>query len=517
MGFKVGVNHVSEVHDPRIQLYPWSNPNATSLKRMTKRRRIFVMHNVIGATSYGVNENNLASLESCLTGRLFKMYKNGEYLDPLPYKGDKVFEDSFKRLARIKGCFSSRKSRKETVLSYTGRKRTLYSKAMETLSHTPVRPSDARSRFFQKYEKIDTSKIPRCIQPRSTRYHLELATFLKHEEHEVYNALAKMFGHDVVAKGKNINQTALMFENAFKEFDNPVAIGIDASKFDMHVRRQVLELEHSVYLYMYRHSPDLPLLTQLLKWQLHNKGSASTYDGKLTFQVEGTRFSGDINTSLGNVIIMCLIVYSFFDKYKFKHYRLIDNGDDAVIVLDRSNLHVLNPFNEYASTLGFRIVREEPVYKLEHVRFCQMAPIYAPNESSNYVMVREPHNLFQKDIMSTHDLRNLSIRRKWIYAVGAGGTAMYGNIPCLRDFYYSYMKQGNPKSRMCNDREISNMAFYYWGRNMEHTYESILDETRMSYYHAFGVPPHRQMLIEKRFQQVSWIDLEIMHQQLPNL
>lgn len=511
MSFREGVDHFSEVNDPRIQTFPWVCSDATSVRRIHRKRRMYVLNNVIGSTKFGVNQDSLGSLKCCLTGRLYKMYKNGVYYDPLPYKGNKHFEAAFAKLARIKGNGSSRKSLKETVDSYTGRKRTLYSKAMESLEHTPLVEKDSHSKFFQKFEKIDTTKIPRCIQPRSTRYHLELASFLKHEEHHIYGALARMFGHDVVAKGKNVEQTAAMFENAFFAFNDPVAIGIDASKFDMHVTRRVLQLEHSVYLKMYEHDNDIDVLRKLLMWQLDNQGTAKTYDGILKFTVSGTRFSGDINTSLGNVIIMCLLVYGFFRQRKLKNYRLIDNGDDAVIVLERKDAHHMKSFNSYANDIGFRIEIEQTVDKLEHVRFCQMAPIYSPNEHSQYTMVREPTNLFQKDIMSTHDLRRVSIRRKWMYAVGEGGLSMYGNIPCLRDFYYSYVRQGNPHSNMRRDREIMNMAAYYWGRGMHKKYSDIANATRLSYYEAFGVAPHEQLMFEKQCAQADWINLHIDH------
>lgn len=509
MSFREGVDHHSEVGDPRIQTFPWCSSDATSIKRIHRRRRIYVLNNVIGSTRYGVNQDSLESLKCCLTGRLYKMYKNNVYYDPLPYQGNKHFELAFVKLARIKGSDSSRKSLLETVNSYTGRKRTLYSKAMESLKHSPLVEKDSHSKFFQKFEKIDTTKIPRCIQPRSTRYHLELASFLKHEEHQVYGALHTMFGHDVVAKGKNVEQTAAMFEQAFENFREPVAVGLDASKFDMHVRKEVLQLEHSVYLNMYKHDPDHRMLKQLLEWQLDNKGTAKTYDGILKFSVNGSRFSGDINTSLGNVIIMCLLIYAFFSQQQFKNYRLIDNGDDAVVVMEKADLHRMGRFQSYANTIGFRIEIEEPVSVLEHVRFCQMAPIYCPNQYSQYTMVRDPENLFQKDIMSTHDLRSLSIRRKWMYAVGEGGLSMYGNVPCLRDFYYSYVRQGDPCSKMKNDREIMNMAAHYWGRGMHKKYSNILDRTRLSYYEAFNVPPHEQLLFESKCASADWLNLSI--------
>lgn len=490
------MEHVAGAHDPRITMKPWTVTQAQQLKHLNRKRRVFVLEDLNEGSELGVNENNINTLEACLTGRLFKMYKNGKYYDPLPYKNCKSFEKQFHQLKHLLGNDYVRQSRIDTVNSYCGRKFSLYMNAMRSLEVKPLTRKDGYSNFFMKMEKINTTKIPRCIQPRNVRYHLDLARYLKPQETHIYRTLKRMFGYDVVAKHKNVYQVAEMFVEARDCFIDPVFIGIDAAKFDMHVTKEVLALEHSIYLHMYKQDPEL---AKLLSWQVHNRGFASTYDGQLEFEIEGTRFSGDINTSLGNVIIMVLMINSYFRKI---NYRLINNGDDAYVICERTELKYVQKFPEFAINCGFRIEMEEPVYKMEHVRFCQMAPINVGD--GKFVMVRDPKNSMQKDIMSFHDLRNKDVREKWMYAVGYGGLAMTGNIPVLRNFYNYYYRVGNPNSKMLvGDREVANSAYTYWGKGLLPEYRTVREETRVSYFEAFDVTPDEQLKWEKHYNSLS--------------
>lgn len=491
------MNHSSSVSDSRIRIFPWK-VNTGTMMRIYKRRRVFVLKNIhpwIDCT-LGVNEPNLATLTACLTGRLFYMYKNGVYHPPLKYQGCSSFERQFAILKHTVGSKATVRSHEQVVSTYHGRKKTLYSKASESLSIRPLERKDGYSRFFMKFEKINTKKVPRCIQPRSVRYHLSLAAYLKHEEHYIYKCIGKMFGYDVVAKGKNIKEVGKMFTDAASCFDNPCFIELDAEKFDMHVTREVLELEHSIYLHMYKNDR---FLAKMLDWQIHNRGTASTYDGYLKFSIKGTRFSGDINTSLGNVIIMCLMLKSYFDNTG-KKYKLINNGDDAVVVCERRDLACLDGITAHSEKCGFRIKVENISYELEKLRFCQMAPVF---DGEQYTMVRDPKNLFQKDVMSFHNLTNRKIREKWMYAVGYGGLAMYGNIPILRDFYHYYYRYGNPKSKMLlGDREIQSSAYFYWGRGMLPEYRDIDPRARLSFFKAFDYTPDEQEKFERHYAKL---------------
>lgn len=68
---------------------------------------------------------------------------------------------------------------------------------------------------------------------------------------------------------------------------------------------QALKWEHSIYNAMFRSDE----LAELLGWQLTNKGFARTTDGLIKYEVKGCRMSGDMNTALGNCMIMCALVY----------------------------------------------------------------------------------------------------------------------------------------------------------------------------------------------------------------
>lgn len=85
---------------------------------------------------------------------------------------------------------------------YLGRKRTIYQKAVDSLTERPLSRKDGYLSTFLKAEKINFSKkpdpAPRVIQPRPPRYNAVVGVYLKPLEHPVYRALGKMHGSTVV-------------------------------------------------------------------------------------------------------------------------------------------------------------------------------------------------------------------------------------------------------------------------------------------------------------------------------
>ena len=120
----------------------------------------------------------------------------------------------------------------------------------------------------------------------------------------------------------------------------PTAVGLDASRFDQHINKLLLKFEHMVYkMWSELEGDDLPPLWILLQAQLDNCGIYVGMDGILRYKVDGCRMSGDMNTSLGNVIIMCSLMYSFFEhKNMLGEISLLNDGDDCVIIMERSNV-----------------------------------------------------------------------------------------------------------------------------------------------------------------------------------
>lgn len=46
--------------------------------------------------------------------------------------------------------------------------------------------------------------------------------------------------------------------------------------------------------------------------------------------------SGDMNTALGNCMLMCCLIISYLESKNIK-YDFINNGDDAVLFLERKH------------------------------------------------------------------------------------------------------------------------------------------------------------------------------------
>jgi len=472
-----------------------------SCKDRNRSRRLYEFRGFpFGDSTLGVNNTDIKSLYKAIAERLFKCKIDGIFQDPLVTDSERVnnYLGIFQRkLNRIIGTLTP-SSHLEVVNSYKGRRKTIYEKAYMSLLCKPVQKKDAYSIQFQKVEKIDTKKIPRCISPRNPRYNLELGRYLKLAEHKILRCIDRVFGYTVVGKGYNVRQLGKIVHDHWSQFRDPVCVVLDGVKFDAHVNEHLLRWEHQIYLNAYR---NCRFLAKLLGWQINNVGFAVCYDGVLKFFMKGRRYSGDMNTSLGNITIMLGWVYRMLlDIDLLTRTRVLNNGDDTIVFMERSDLQkFLAHITPSAATIGLRIRVDYVVDVIEKVRFCQMAPIYTP---TGYVMQRDYYNVIAKDVLSTHNLLDRKTREAWMYAVGYGGLAMSGEMPILRNMYYSYLRFGR-KTNFWQDPELMKSAFFYWGRGLVPYFSRIEPETRLSFYVAFGVTPDEQTSLEAWFDKVD--------------
>jgi len=298
---------------------------------------------------YGVHNNNLQNLLRGIRERVFAVEKEGELVSP-PRPDARVFEGEMAKFANSFDKLSPPTTPWTTVEfcgTYVGRRRTIYEAAAESLINAPLQRSDANSNSFLKAEKIPFGSkpdpAPRLIHPRSPRYNVEVGVFLKKIEHQVYHQVDTIWGHRTVLKGCNAHRTAAILRRKWEAFSHPVAIGLDASRFDQHVSVPALEWEHKRYLSMFQ-SGDRTRLAELLSWQLDTKCVARCLDGRVKYRVKGMRFSGDMNTSTGNCLLMSALVWSYCSSVGVKA-QLANNGDDCVLILDQSELSRLSSGN----------------------------------------------------------------------------------------------------------------------------------------------------------------------------
>lgn len=444
--------------------------------------------------AFSVPNNSINNLERGLLERIF-MVKTAKGLREPPQPVQGYLVKTLRQFKRKIMCYAPPTTKmdvKTFLASRPSRKRRVYENAFEDLKIREISRHDSVWDTFIKAEKMNlTSKpdpVPRLINPRSPRYNLLLGLYIKPAEHAIYHAIDTFMGARTVAKGRNAVERAEMLLSAWQDFDNPVAIGVDASRFDQHVSKQALEYEHSVYLALFQNDTEL---RRLLSWQLHNKGFAKSKTGGIRFEIEGVRGSGDMNTALGNVLLMCSMLWTFCKTFKIRA-RIVDDGDDAVVVVDRADEQKFyDHCKPWFLKLGFTMKYESSALKFEHIEFCQSQPVW---DGSRYVMCRDPRIVLSKDLIC---VRGFNSRKQWkqlMGSVGLSGMSLAGNLPVFWKFYQTFQPGGERLMESGMDYLAIGMEF----KQSEPTWDS-----RVSFFTCFGITPDEQLALESHYDTIN--------------
>lgn len=481
----------------------------------SRARYVVTVPHMSSRQDFGAHNNNLPNLLRALNERVFNVQSaNGLVPTPQPEKG------VWKKLNHVSRRLAARVTEFGTVVPLTDQefveqspsnKRNLYAAAAEEKRVRGWSKRDARIKAFVKFEKLNFTKksdpAPRIIQPRSPVYNIALGRYTRRVEEELYHALALDWGDDkeekVVMKGMTVEGVASQMRRKWLKYDQPVAVGLDASRFDQHVSADALRWEHSIYNAIF----NCPELAALLKLQLSNDGYAYLDGHKITYTTRGTRASGDMNTSLGNCLIMCSLIREYVRELGIK-CDLVNNGDDCVLFLDRRNLSKLSGLSEWFLKYGFEMEVEAPVYEFEEVVFCQAQPVLVSTAEDKWVMVRQPATALGKDSTCLAADSELAFRQ-WSYQVGTGGLALYGDMPIYKELYLAYRRNG-VASNVGRSLLVSDSGFMRATKQIvrgnEHSVVS--DDTRVSFYKAFGIIPSIQVEMEQELRRMDYAGLK---------
>lgn len=437
--------------------------------------------------SIKIHNNSYSNNYRALIERL--VFHKGER----PIKPQREFHLEASKRIRQYESIVPRISSAEFVEHYVGHKRKIYTKAANSLAKYPIEHKDSWIKAFVKDEKFCFKKkefqVPRLIQPRTPRFNLALGRFLQPMEKKIYGEIDSLYGHCVVMKGKNAVERATVLRRHWEDISEPVAVGIDASRFDQHTGRRALSYEHGVYL---RHTPKhlRRELKGLLKMQLTTYGTCYTETGNIRYQIPGVRCSGDVNTSLGNIIIMTHLVYDYMLSLGID-YRFINDGDDGVIIISRDNLVKLEGMFEWFEQYGYKMQAEEPVEVFERIEFCQSKPVW---DGNGYIMCRKPDVVMNRDAYTT---KSVETEGQWNYyrgAIGNCGIASAGGLPVLQNFYRALAR--GAKDVRSND---TSLGLYWAAIGLDRKYTPVSARTRFSFYLAFDITPDEQVRLEKRY------------------
>lgn len=389
-------------------------------------------------------------------------------------------------------------TRQEFVEYYRGRRRTLYQTAVDGLVLKPIRVQDSYLSTFIKAEKINLSlkadPAPRVIQPRKPRYNVEVGKYLLPLEHKMYDEIDRLFKSPTIMSKYNSKQQAEVIVDKWNSFVNPVCIGLDASRFDQHVGQEALLFEHSIYNELFKSKE----LASLLTWQLNNVGFASCETGKFKYVKKGSRMSGDMNTSLGNKILMCLMAKSYIDTKKFR-IEFVNNGDDCLIMFEKKYLKSISDLQSYFVGFGFKIVCEPPVYEVEHIEFCQCRPLYC---NGIWRMIRNVKTCLMKDVTAVNLAHDVDMFKSWLFDVAGCGKTFASDVPVLGEFYRMLARFGVEGNYHDKDAKFS--CYRTLSKGLHIPFDISDDHGRYSFWLQTGINPDAQIELEEYFKNSIW-------------
>jgi len=420
-----------------------------------------------------------------------------------PNLGNRVL-DVFSHITRLVRSYDGERwCLRKTAESYGGRLRRRYLEAERSLREDgPLRSSDTLLRAFLKAEKLGSAKDPkpRMIFPRSPRYNLVLASWLKPFEHWLWGYLTarRLFGGSntrVVGKGLSPRQRANLIVRKFNEFRDCVCFEVDGKAFEAHISSGQISAEHSVYLGAYHNDPEL---ARVLSRQVFRGVTPSG----IKFGRPGGRASGDFNTGMGNTLIMLSVVVGVLKSYHCKFDVLVD-GDNALVFLECvDHQGVIDKFAaDVLEVSGHEMVLERPVRYVEGIRFGRSAPIFL-GPSLGWTMVRDPMAVLSGAYASHRYLREPVFGRRWLHGVARCELSLARGIPVLQSAALSVLKQTRSRKRV----PVEDLSDYFVVGAYLAEEEDVVEprvETRVSFHLAFGLSPEDQLAAERHVAGVA--------------
>lgn len=434
-------------------------------------------------------------------------YKGGPILQPSP--------DQWTSLTRKTiDLLKSRGLRPTTPMStavwlarYRGRKLAIYTRALESLRVKQIGVHDFRVKAFIKKEKdkisSDARPDPRIIQPRDPRVTVSLGPYIAAIEGILYKrfsfawrSIAKSTATPVVMKGYNYVERGGFFEEKWASFNKPVAVAMDASRFDLHVSVDALRFTDSLYETCF-HDRYLEKLRTMLMWRHQTVGVARCKESDWAYEKVGGRCSGDVDTSCGNVCIMMAITLEL-GRLMNCHLELANDGDDQIIMVEESDLvRLTSMISPLFAKYGFIMKVEQPTRVFERIDFCQTRPVRASNRT---IMTRYPTLAVTKDACTFLPIESYKEWANMLTAIGKCGVSAYYDMPVLGVFYAKLAACGGSAERHWA-RSGTDLGFLYHVKGLEAPLEPQLavvkPATRVSFYKAFNMPPDIQVAIER--------------------
>jgi hypothetical protein len=482
---------------------------------LVKCRKFIVLEGMGTSETVGAFRNSLSNARAAILGRVFYRKVGDEYIP-------------IQQLVPESGTFFSELERFEVALRqylpssapialesfpglYVGRKRLNYAQALATYKSVGFQKHHAHIRMFLKYEKdvrsLKRNRIPRVISPAGFVYLLLTGCYIKSVEEKIYTAVNEIFGYKVVAKGVNYLQLGSMISDAWLSYSNACSIDLDVSKLDQSICAEALHWVHTIIGACFSgHERDE--IMSYLKYQLLSIVKGRFDDGRINYVVSGTLTSGQMNTSLTGVLIVCGIIYNLSMDMNMK---LINCGDDCALIGEKQKMMgVRKKLHDRFGKFGMVVELGKYNYQMEQIEFCQT---HILNDGVSYRAVRNVLAVLTKDSVCLDNITRPHKLAAWAKSVGEGGLASFGQIPVLQNFYRSLITSYNKflEEVKLTNRQRKRMRRYeskvshstsLWGEQLGFKFGKVSDHVRMSFEIAFGISSVNQLLLEDYYDNL---------------
>jgi hypothetical protein len=181
-------------------------------------------------------------------------------------------------------------------------------------------------------------------------------------------------------------------------------------------------------------------------------------------------------------------------------------GDDCVIFLESHSLCLLRKtLRQWWLLRGYNAVTEEPCFELEKIEFCQSNPVEVNGE---WIMVRNPEKALSKDCVTLASSETPAQIASAYMAISTCGRIINSGVPisfALHSAIHRAARKYTKDVEINPDFMFRQIEFGNFERMRGLTYQrrNISDETRLSYYRAFGIAPDTQKLIEEYYDSLT--------------
>lgn len=290
------------------------------------------------------------------------------------------------------------------------------------------------------------------------------------------------------AKGLDNKALAELMVQKESQFEEAWAFGFDAERCDMHGVEQLLRFTHKFYDSVF----DSAELRWLTSQMLVNKGSS----GDVHYTVRGSVMSGDMDTACGTNFRIFLLVVAIMHRLGLM-YQVVINGDDSMIWVERRDSGLVRDnFVPMARQYGFTMTLDSEGPGCAHVDFCQSRVVYVGGAPR---MIRD----YQKattSVLCNPKFIDVSFQRPLLAAIGMGEIAIHSGVPILQAFAQLLIRSARgarPAQTHLDQLIISGRVSRDQLEIVRAT--PVLDETRLSFYEAWGVSPGEQVHLETKY------------------